>query len=271
MKRLIVCDIDGSLMPPSAGLTVSAPVQEKLIQLQQKGNTIVLNSARIFQGVYPLAKQIRMDEFGGYIISSNGCHIYEMAKEETIYTVSMNPEQVQWLWDFASSLNIGIGFSQPDYFVCSKMAEGFSLDHDNCDIDYIVTNHPEKYLKQEVVKCALAAETEVLAKAFPMIQEKLNAHTDFTAIASTGLLYDVINRGISKHGTTEKLLHLLGIGWDRVTSIGDGYSDVEIIRLSGLGCTLENAKRECKEVADMIVPSCYEEGCLVWLDALLDE
>ena len=34
---------------------------------------------------------------------------------------------------------------------------------------------------------------------------------------------------------------------------------------------LENAKEECKEVADMIVPSCYEDGCLIWLDRLLEE
>ena len=51
MKRWIVCDLDGSLMPPSDGLFVSKAVQEKLIALQEKGNTVILNSARVFQGV----------------------------------------------------------------------------------------------------------------------------------------------------------------------------------------------------------------------------
>ena len=58
MRWIVVCDLDGSLMPASSGLRVSKEVEDRLIRLQEKGHIVILNSARIFQGVYPLAKQI---------------------------------------------------------------------------------------------------------------------------------------------------------------------------------------------------------------------
>ena len=271
MKRWIVCDLDGSLMPPSDGLYVSKAVQEKLIALQEKGNTVILNSARVFQGVYPLALQIGMDKFGGYLISSNGSHVYDMKTKQVIDRVKMDADQVLWLWEEMKKHNIGIGFTQPDAVICNQMRMGFELDQKNCDIDYSTTMHPKRYLKADVVKCSIAAKPEELEAVIDDIEKEIEKNTDFQVIRSTPTLYDVLHKEVSKQGELEKLLKSLNTSWDQVTAIGDGYSDVESIRLAALGCTLENAKEECKRVADMIVPSCYEDGCLVWLDRLLEE
>ncbi|MBM6807736.1 HAD-IIB family hydrolase [Faecalicoccus pleomorphus] len=271
MKRWIVCDLDGSLMPPSDGLYVSKAVQEKLIALQEKGNTVILNSARVFQGVYPLALQIGMDTFGGYLISSNGSHVYDMRTKQVIDCTKMDSDQVLWLWQLMEKHNIGIGFTQPEAVICSQMRLGFELDQKNCDIDYITTMHPTRYLRAEVVKCSVAAKPEELETVMDALEPEIGQHTDFQVIRSTPTLYDVLHKEVSKQGALEKLLKSLHADWDQVTVIGDGYSDVESIRLAALGCTLENAKEECKEVADMIVPSCYEDGCLIWLDRLLEE
>lgn len=269
MKRWIVCDIDGSLMPPSAGPYVSKEVAQRLIELQEKGNHVVLNSARIFQGVYPLAKQIEMDRFGGYLISCNGCQIYDMKEGKILFEQTLKKDQVEWFWNYVGSLGLGVGFSQPEAFITNQMEKGFQLDQKNCDIDYIVTGHPEKYLQDAVLKCAIASKMENLSSNFDKIQEEAKKHTDFMVIPSTPFLYDVIHEQASKQDALEKLLEHLNISWEQVSAIGDGISDVESIRKAGLGCTLENGKEECKEVADLIVPSCDEDGCLVWLDQLL--
>lgn len=271
MKRLIVCDLDGSLMPPSSGLFVSKAVQEKLIALQKLGNMVILNSARVFQGVYPLAKQIGMDTFGGYLISSNGSHVYDMQTKKVMDQINMDKDQVLWLWEQMETLKIGIGFTQPDAVICNQMRTGFELDQKNCDIDYITTMHPKRYLKEGVVKCSIAATPKEFENNIDRIEKEIERHTDFQVIRSTPTLYDVLHKDVSKQKALENLLMYLHADWSQVSAIGDGYSDVESIRLAALGCTLENAKEECKEVADLIVPSCFEDGCLVWLDHLLEE
>ena len=55
MVRTIVCDLDGSLMNPSSGIYVNEAVKEALIQVEKRDVLVVLNSARCFQGVYPLS------------------------------------------------------------------------------------------------------------------------------------------------------------------------------------------------------------------------
>lgn len=268
--KVIVCDLDGSLMPNSAGLYVSEPVKEKLIELQKKGCLIILNSARIFQGVYPLARQIKMDEFGGYVISCNGCHAYNMKTQKVEFSYPIEHDQVKWLWDYAQKYKMGMAFTQPDYAVCNRMKLGFELDQKNCDLDYIVTNHRDAYLKQEVVKCTLADDPEILEAHYDEVKEELLRKTDLIVIQSTPELYDIISRQASKHTAVERILEKENVTWEETSVIGDSYGDVESIRLCGFGCTLENGKPECKEVADLIVPSCFEEGCAVWLDQLLE-
>lgn len=59
MIRTVVCDIDGSLMPGGGGLYVKDETAQCLIALEEKGISLILNSARIIQGVYPLAKQLK--------------------------------------------------------------------------------------------------------------------------------------------------------------------------------------------------------------------
>ena len=50
MINVVVCDLDGSLMPVSSGLYVKESVKKRLIQLQEQGKIVILNSARILQG-----------------------------------------------------------------------------------------------------------------------------------------------------------------------------------------------------------------------------
>ena len=78
MIRAIVCDLDGSLMNPSSGIYVKEAVKEALIEVEKKNIIVILNSARCFQGVYPLSKQILMQDFGGYVISCNGAHCFDV-------------------------------------------------------------------------------------------------------------------------------------------------------------------------------------------------
>lgn len=80
--KVLVCDLDGTLLQPSGGTKVSERVAQALIELQQKGITLILNSARILHGILPLAQQVQMDRYGGYIIAQNGTMGYDVAAQK---------------------------------------------------------------------------------------------------------------------------------------------------------------------------------------------
>ena len=67
----------------------------------------------------------------------------------------------------------------------------------------------------------------------------------------------------------EAVLDMLGLSFDDAAAIGDGGSDVQLIRRSGLGVTLENGSAECRQAAQLIVPGCEQEGCMTLIEALI--
>ena len=93
--KTLICDLDGTLLAPSGGVLVSDRVRDALIALQEQGMTIVLASARIFQGVLPLARQLQMDRYHGYIIAQNGTLGYDCL----LYTSGgfQHPDRVELL------------------------------------------------------------------------------------------------------------------------------------------------------------------------------
>ena len=67
----------------------------------------------------------------------------------------------------------------------------------------------------------------------------------------------------------EAVLDMLGRSFDDAAAIGDSGSDVQLIRRSGLGVTLENGSAECRQAAQLIVPGCEQEGCMTLIEALI--
>ena len=271
MTKILFCDLDGSLMNPSAGLYVCEDVKEKLIELQKKGILIVLNSARTFQGVYPLSKQLEMEKYGGYCISCNGSHVYDVMKKETVFEYTVNKEIAFEIWKQGLDKGLAAGFTQPDYCVASYMSHGFNLDRDNCMVDYMVTYNPENYSNGSIWKGCISGSEERMDTYFDLIKENIESRYPIEATRSTPYMGDFVNKESSKYIAASRLLDILNLTWDEASVIGDGTSDVECIEAAGYGVTLENGNTACKKVADKVVPSCYENGCLEWLDSLLED
>lgn len=266
--KCIICDLDGSLMNPSSGLYVKEEVQNRLIQLQEKGYLVILNSARIFQGVLPLAHQIKMNEFGGYVISCNGASVYDVKKKEVLFEYPIASKTIKNLWNLTLQYHLEPSYTQSNYVVCHEYTHGYELDAFNCNVDYKVQDECD--FVSNACKFSASESQERMDTYFPLLKQKMEQQYDVLAIRSTPFMADVVCKGVDKFKTCDKLLQQLNIKWSEVSYIGDGISDLECVKEAGLGVSLENAKEEVKQVADLIVKSCFEDGCIEWLDMLLE-
>ena len=71
--KLLVLDLDGTLT--NAKKEITPRNREALIRVQQQGVKLILASGRPTFGIAPLADELRMKEFGGFILSYNGGEI----------------------------------------------------------------------------------------------------------------------------------------------------------------------------------------------------
>ena len=80
--KLIVLDLDGTLTNSKKEITPRN--RETLIRMQEQGIRLVLASGRPTYGFVPLANELRMNEFGGFILSYNGGEIIYWETQELV-------------------------------------------------------------------------------------------------------------------------------------------------------------------------------------------
>ena len=268
--KTLVCDLDGSLFPACSKPMVSDEVKEALLTLQKQGVRIILNTARIFHGVYPLAKYLEMDKYGGYVVCCCGSMVYDMAKEEPVFLHDINKEDALSMWNtVVKELGFDFAIAQPSYMVCNYESEGFYIDRVACDIDYLCTISPEKYITDKIWKCAISMSEKKLDENFAMIKKTMEEKYDYKFVRSAECYIDISRRYCDKVFALNELFAMLDVKWEDTCIIGDGNSDAEMIRLSGYGVTLENGTDLCKKNAKRILPDIKEDGCLVLFKELI--
>ena len=67
---MIVLDLDGTLT--NRDKIITPRTKEVLMKAQEQGKTVVLASGRPTYGIMPLAKELKLEEYGGFILSFNG-------------------------------------------------------------------------------------------------------------------------------------------------------------------------------------------------------
>ena len=112
---------------------------------------------------------------------------------------------------------------------------------------------------------------EQLDASFEDVKSEIESYCDLKVIRSTPTMVDIIDNKVDKTIAVDRLLNKLNIKWSDISVIGDTNSDLGCIQKAGLGVTLENGSEACKDAADMIVPSCYDDGCIMWLDRILED
>lgn len=266
--KCVICDIDGTLLPPDQGFCISKEVEAALIELQRQGMCLILASARIFQGVMPIAKQVHMEKYGGYILSSNGAYAYDVKNKCKLFCHGIQQKDAQNMWSLFQEKGLDFAIAQPNGMVASGYSKGFELDHYNCDVDYCITHHPQKLVKEEISKCSASGTPEEIDRCFDELKHLVERDYPYQVVRSTPYFVDIIQKECGKARGLAELFRMVDLSFSQAAAIGDGDSDAEMLHLSALGATLENGSAKCYEAADMMVPSCTQNGCLIFFDKL---
>lgn len=87
---------------------------------------------------------------------------------------------------------------------------------------------------------------------------------------SDGMSFDLTKKGISKVSGIDAILSAYHFDLNEAAAIGDGWNDIGMLRHCGLGIAMGNAKDECKEAADVICPSIFDDGLAAAIDHILE-
>lgn len=255
--QIIVLDLDGTLTNSKKEITPKT--KEALMRIQKEGKTVVLASGRPTPGVLPLAEELELEKYGGYILSFNGAKIINCRTKEVVYNKTVPEEYVKHLYDYAVKMNIGIlsytesgivlGNGKDKYNELEARINHLPMQEVHNFVEYI--DFPEN-------KFLMTGEPKQIFDAQKELREQFGAWLNI--FRSEPFFLEIMPSEIDKAYSLGKLLEFLGEDKSHMICCGDGFNDLSMIRFAGLGVAMENAQKEVKEAADFITYSNDEDG-----------
>ena len=95
--QVIVLDLDGTLTNSKKEIT--PPTRDALIKIQQNGKKVVLASGRPLNGVAPLAEELYLKEYGGFMLSFNCARITRCSDNAIIYNKVIPQEVIRPIYE----------------------------------------------------------------------------------------------------------------------------------------------------------------------------
>ena len=265
--KLLVLDVDGTLLNDER--EISKRTLAALLKVQQMGVRIVLASGRPTYGLMPLAKPLELGNYGGFVLSYNGCQIIKAQNGEILFERRINPEMLPYLEKKARKN----GFAIFTY-------------HD----DTLITDSPDnEYIKNEALlnnlkiiredefstaidfapcKCMLVSDKEKALIGLEQHWEKRLAGT-LDAFRSEPYFLEVVPCGVNKANTLGALLEHLGVTREEVIAVGDGVCDVTMLQLAGMGVAMGHSQDSVKVCADYVTASNEEDGVALAVEKLI--
>ena len=265
--KLLVLDVDGTLLNDER--EISKRTLAALLKVQQMGVRIVLASGRPTYGLMPLAKTLELGNYGGFVLSYNGCQIIKAQNGEILFERRINPEMLPYLEKKARKN----GFAIFTY-------------HD----DTLITDSPDnEYIKNEALlnnlkiiredefstaidfapcKCMLVSDKEKALIGLEQHWEKRLAGT-LDAFRSEPYFLEVVPCGVNKANTLGALLEHLGVTREEVIAVGDGVCDVTMLQLAGMGVGMGHSQDSVKVCADYVTASNEEDGVALAVEKLI--
>lgn len=264
--KLIALDLDGTLTNDEK--EIPAYTAEVLMKAQQQGIRIALASARPAPGLHYERDVLKMQEYGGVLISYNGGRIVDALDGSVLYETTLDRQVTKDILKYLKDLPVTVILDDgKDLY--AEDCNGYQVQQESYNDHMSVVEVPDlaEALTFSVVKLLLAVDPSIIFDVQKQIAEYLPE--DLTVVRTAPFYLEIIPKIISKG---EGILHAceyLGIRPEEVIAFGDAENDISMIKVAGMGIAMGNAEDAVKLVADMVTLSNNEDGIGVVLEQIL--
>ena len=255
--KMIVLDLDGTLT--NRDKVITGYTKQVLMKAQEQGTIVVLASGRPTYGVMPLADQLRLDHYGGYILSFNGGIIMNCATRQAVFEKKLPVEANARVVRLARDEGVNFLTYQDDRILTNDASCKYvKLEAGINKLQVRQIENPESYRDFSVPKFLLLDDGDYLALVEGRAKAALGKN--FSIYRSEPYFLEILPRGIDKAQCLAQLLEIIHVKREEMIACGDGYNDLSMIRFAGLGVAMENAVLPVRNAADYITASNNDDG-----------
>ena len=263
--RAIALDLDGTLTNHEK--VVTPKTREALLQAASQGAVIILASGRPTYGIEPVAECLELQKRGGYILSYNGGNIVNAQTGEKLFTQFLPDEVIPVLYKYAREKNHALLGYAGNEIITEMPDDQYVKEESRINkmpirkVDNLLAN-----LEPNPTKLLMTAEPIVAAEAEQELQALVGDRMD--VYRSAPFFVELVPKGIDKAQSLRRLLAKINLTPADMIAFGDGYNDLSMLRLAGMGVAMSNAAPEVRSEADYVTLSNEEDGVAVAINKL---
>jgi Cof subfamily protein (haloacid dehalogenase superfamily) len=255
--KVLALDLDGTLVGNDK--EIKERDRQLVIEAQQRGVVVVLASGRPMFGMTPIAEAIRMDEFGGFILSFNGGKTIQFPTEEVIQEKVFPLDMLAAIYAVAKEEKMEMISYEDDYILTERpediyvYKESFLNRMPMRKVDKLT-----EYITFNVPKCLMVGDADRLALVEQRMKQDFGHRLNI--FRSEPYFLEIMPQGIDKGQALGKVLQHIGCSREEMIAIGDGFNDLTMVQSAGLGIAMANAQQVIKDAAQYVTLTNEENG-----------
>lgn len=265
--RLAFFDIDGTLLD-SRG-QILAPVREQLARVQALGIKTAIASGRPLFAAQFLIDELALLDAGMF---HTGAHLYHPAQQRQLSATPLSSVAAAQLLQAVQALGIYCEAYTQSGFYLAELAPIAAVHARHLRVEPQIAQLQDLVAQQPVFKFLIgvkpAEQGDLIAQlelAFPELifaRACLSAHPEWQFAS-------IISGKATKALAFEQLLAYHQLQAHQVIAFGDAESDMDFLRMAGLGVAMGNAGSQVKAVADWVTKTADEAGVAFALESLI--
>ncbi|MCF0148113.1 MAG: HAD family phosphatase [Clostridium sp.] len=265
--KVIIMDVDGTLT--NSKKVITDKTRNALIKAQDLGIKLVLASGRPTSGLLDLAKELKMDENNGLLVSFNGSKVVDCENNKVLFDETMSIEEGQAVLEHMKNFKVKPMIDKDDYMYVNDVFDN-SINYKGKPfniIQYESRGGKFKLCEKDDLaafadyplnKILTAGDPEYLQANYKEMMEpfKDTLNCMFTA----DFFFEFTAKGIDKARAIDSVLIPMGYKREEIIAFGDGHNDASIVKYAGIGIAMDNAVDDLKAIADEVTLSNEEDG-----------
>lgn len=261
--RAIALDLDGTLT--NHDKVVTPKTREALLQAESKGAIIILASGRPTYGIVPVAECLELEKRGGYILSYNGGNIVNAKTDEKLFSQFLPDTVIPILYQYAKEKNHALlGYAGNEIITEMPDDEYVKEESRINKMNIRQVDNLLEALEPHPTKLLMTGDPTDMLKAEEELVEILGEKMDI--FRSAPFFLELVPKGIDKAQSLRRLLAKLNLTPADLMAFGDGYNDLSMLKLAGVGVAMANAAPEVRADADYVTLSNEEDGVAAALE-----
>lgn len=258
---LLASDFDGTLSAGKAG--IPDRVKKAVAEFTAEGGYFTVSTGRTYMGFHAYSPEL----INAPVMLANGGMIYDYEKKEIVALEGINTEAIDDLRAVRDRFpSVSIEMYAFNETFCLNVHDKAHRHFTSQDIPYQTISDPSE-ARGPWAKIMFGGEPEEIADVQAFMKE--NCPTLGFVPTTSGYL-EVLKPGMNKGTLLQILAAKLGVKMEDAYAAGDGYNDVDMLKIASAAFVPENGDEFALKHATYVVCS-NEEGCIADAIGILKE